>query len=237
MPWKGTDVLSLITRLGGLNMDKSWMIRSWKAFWEPTVIPEFRRFYSADRRFPISVLYPERLSFFYDLNRDMELNVEWHGDENGEFGIIREHLGASAQQGDELAQQVLLGKKDLSAFMQESFARNYADYRAIGEAGRTPRSKIGDRIIGEGRSALHVKRLVWYTPNGDYAGEWTSFIHARFSGQPKIFVSKVDPRAQQPMLWFFQNSCLDEETFTTILTSFQWLDEEFFRSLPAPAYG
>jgi hypothetical protein len=231
------DVLRFIKRLGGLETNKIREIQSWRSFTEPTSIPGFKRFYSADRRFPISAVYPEEFDFFYDFNREAYLHLDWTGRGDKGFGISREHLGMSAQRGDDQARLVLLGKKDLPIFIQESFAQRRAEARAIGIGGSTPKSKLEDAIIGEGTHAFRAKRLVWYTREGDYEGEWSFFVRARLSGLWKTFVSKVDARVQQPMLWLFRNSVLDQATFNTVLSSIRWLDEEFFRSLPTQPYG
>ena len=49
----------------------------------------FRRFYSDDPRFPISIVYPERYSKWYDSNFADHLYVDFHCGTDEGFSVVR----------------------------------------------------------------------------------------------------------------------------------------------------
>ena len=226
-------VIRLIKRMGGLETDKMRAIKSWHCFTEPSAISGYKRFVSADRRFPVSVSYPSGLSFFYDFNDERNLHVDWDGDE-GTLGISRENFGMSAQSGNRDARLVLQGKKDIAQFMLEDFAQRHAQALIVGVHHYPRKPRLENKIVGEKEHFIEAKRLVWLTPSGQYGGEWVFFIRARLAGIWSDYTTKpFDPRASLPELWTIYNSLIEEEVFNTFLSSFQWLSLDFFHSLPA----
>jgi hypothetical protein len=225
-------VIQLIKQMGGLETDKIRAIKSWRCFTEPSAIPEYKRFISADRRFPVSISYPRQLSFFYDFNDERNLHVDWNGSE-GSLGISRENFGMSAQSGNRDAALVLQGKKDISQFMIEEFAQHHATALMVGVHHDPRKPRLEDKIVGEREQPIEAKRLVWLTPSGQYGGEWVFFMRARLAGIWSYYRTTFEPRALLPELWTIYNSLVEEEVFNTFLSSFQWLSLDFFRSLPA----
>lgn len=226
-----SEVIHLIKRMGGLETNKIRAIKSWRCFTEPSPIPEYKRFISADRRFPVSVSYPRQLSFFYDFNDERNLHVDWDGSE-GAMGISRENFGMSAQGGNRGAALVLQGKKDISQFMLEDFAQREARALMVGVRRNPHKPRLENIIVGGREQPIEAGRLVWLTPSGQYGGEWVFFIRARLAGNWSYYMITFEPRALLPELWTIYNSLVEEEVFNTFLSSFQWLSLDFFRSLP-----
>ena len=188
------EIVRLIKHMGGLETDKIRAIESQRCFIEPSSIPGFERFVSADRRFPVSVSYPhQRRGFFYDFESEEYLHVDWYGDDDGSLRIERQNLAMSAQRGDKEAKLVLQGKKDITQFILEDFARRQARAIALGEHHDQRKPRIEDRVVGESERPFEAKRLVWLTPSGQYGGEWVFFVRARQGGVSSCR-TKLDPR-------------------------------------------
>jgi hypothetical protein len=226
------EIIRLIKQMGGIETEKIQSIKSWRSFTEASSMPGFKQFVSADRRFPIRISYPERISFFYDFNREEYLHVDW---DNGRsvFGISRQNLARSAQRGDRDVKLLLQGKKDLSQFMQEDFAQRHADAVSLGMHSDRRTWWIEDRMVGERAQPFAAKSLVWQNSSGAYGGEWTFFLRFRRGGNWSCSATKLDAGTLLPELWTIYNNSLERELFNACLSSICWLNEEFFRTLPA----
>jgi len=226
------EIIRLIKQMGGIETEKIQSIKSWRSFTEASSIQGFKQFVSADRRFPIRISYPERISFFYDFNREEYLHVDWD-DGRSVFGISRQNLARSAQRGDRDVKLLLQGKKDVSQFMQEDFAQRHADAVLLGMHSNRRKWGIEDRVVGERERPFAAKSLLWQNQAGEYGGEWAFFLRFRRGGTWSCSAAKLDPDTLLPELWTIYNNSLERETFKACLSSFGWLNEEFFRSLPA----
>jgi hypothetical protein len=226
------EIIRLIKQMGGIETEKNRSIKSWRSFTEVSSISGFKQFVSADRRFPIRISYPEGISFFYDFNREEYLHVDWD-DGRTIFGISRQNLAKSAQRGDRDVKLLLQGKMDLSQFMQEDFAQRQANAVLLGMHSDRRKWWIEDRVVGEREQPFAAKSLVWQNQTGEYGGEWTFFLRFRSGGTWSFSAIRLDPGTLLPELWTIYNNSLDKETFNSCLSSFCWLSEEFFRSLPA----
>jgi Clp amino terminal domain, pathogenicity island component len=227
-----SKIIRLIKRIGGLETDKIRAIQSRRCFIERSPLADCKRFVSADRRFPISVSYPRRLSFFYDFNDERNLHVDWDKEE-GSVWISRENFGMSAQSSNKEAKLVLQGKKDISQFMLEDFAQGEARALMAGVRRYPRRPRLEDKMVGERTQPIEAKRLVWLSPPGQYEGEWVFFMRARLAGIWSPYTTTFNPRALLPELWVISNTLLEEKDFNVFLSSFQFLSLDFFRSLPA----
>jgi hypothetical protein len=127
---------------------------------------------------------------------------------------------------------LLQGKKDLSQFMQEDFAQRHANAVLLGLHSDRRKWWIEDRIVGENEHSFAAKSLVWQNQTGDYGGEWTFFLRFRRGGTWSFSAIKLDPGTLLPELWTIYNNSLERDTFNLCLSSFRWLSEDFFRSLP-----
>ncbi len=232
------DLIRLIEHMGGTETNKMQIIKTYRCFIELSPIPGFKKFVSADRRFPVSISYPQELIFFLDFNIERNINIHW----NNKLTITRENFGMVAQSGNREANRnarmVLQGKKEITQFMLEDFARRdaWALKQKMRDYSRKP--WLEDKIVGEREQPIEAKRLVWLTPSGEYGGEWVFFIRARLGGIGRTYTTSFEPRAQLPELWTIYNSTVydasvEESVFNTFLSSFQLLNPEFFRSLPA----
>ncbi|MCZ7570791.1 MAG: hypothetical protein M5U01_19705 [Ardenticatenaceae bacterium] len=232
--WKQkAEIIRLIKHTGGLQTDRIRQIKSWRCYIGQSPIPRFKRFVSADYRFPVAVSYPEQFSFFYEFSHKMELHVDWECDADGAFGISREQMAMSAQRGDRDALLFLAGKKDLAQYLQDAFAQREVIARSLGVGGTASRFRIEDTLVGDGDQAFSAKRLVSQNASGEYTGEWVCFVRARYRREWISIGDRVTRAIQQPMLWrLFNHTCLDSKTFKTFVSSFQWLSDEFFQSLP-----
>jgi len=227
-----SKIIPLIKQMGGLETDKIRAIKSRRCFTEPSAILGYKRFVSADRRFPIKVSYPQQLSFVYHFEDERILYVDWDGRE-GSIGISRENFGMSAQSGNRDAKLVLQGKKDIPQFMLEDFAQREVQALMVGVSHYPRIPRLEDKMIGEREQPIEAKRLVWLTPSGQYGGEWVFFMRARQAGIWSCYTT-FKPRALYvlPELWTIYNSLFGEEDFNIFLSSLQWLSLDFFRSLP-----
>jgi hypothetical protein len=226
------EIILLIKQMGGIETEKIQSIKSWRSFTEASSISGFKQFVSADRRFPLSISYPEDIGHFYDFNREEYLHVDWD-DGRSVFGISRQNLARSAQRGDRDVKLLLQGKKDLLQFMQEDFAQHHADAVSLGMHSDRRKWWIEDRVVGEREQPFAAKSLVWQNPSGEYGGEWTFFLRFRRGGTWSCSATKLDPGTLLPELWTIYNNSLEREAFNVCLSSFRWLNEEFFRLLPA----
>lgn len=207
------EIISLIKQMGGIETEKIQSIKSWRSFTEASPMQGFKQFVSADRRFPIRISYPERISFFYDFNREEYLHVDWD-DGRTVFGISRQNLARSAQRGDRDAKLLLQGKKDLSQFMQEDFAQRHANAVLLGLHSDRRTWQIGDRMVGEREQPIAAKSLVWQNPSGAYGGEWVFFLRFRRGGTWSCSATKLDVGSLLPELWTIYNNSLERETFS-----------------------
>jgi len=227
------NLIGLIKRTGGLETDKIRAIMSRRCFTEPSHLPGFERFFSADRHFPISVCYPEGRGFLYDFNREDYLDVEWSSELGESLSISRRNLGMQSQRGDEGARAVVLGKEDIAEFMRGEFARIHSQARMMRHHGYARKPGLERCLVGGDERAFEAHRLVWSTPTGKYGGEWVFFVRARRGGMWGYYDAFLTPSAQLPELWILRNSVVDQDTFGAMLSSFRWLSPQFFRSLPA----
>jgi len=92
---------------------------------------------------------------------------------------------------------------------------------------------VEDRVVGERERPFEAKSLVWQTPSGEYGGEWVFFLRFRGGGMWTCSATKLDSGALLPELWTIYNNSLERDTLNVCISSFRWLSEEFFRSLPA----
>jgi hypothetical protein len=227
------EIILLIKGMGGLETEKIRKIKSEHCFTEPSSLAGYEQFVSADRRFPVSVSYPQELSFFYDFNREEFLHVDWEGGRRGLLNISRQNLALAAQHGKKAEKLVLQGKMDISQFMQEDFARNQANAIMLGMHRDRQKIRIEDGLVGERERPFAAKRLIWQTSSGGYGGEWVFFMRARRGGIWSTSTTKLDPATILPELWIVQNSLVGEEAFTRFLSTFRWLSTDFFQTLPA----
>jgi hypothetical protein len=229
-------LIHLIEQMGCTEKNKMKIIKSHRCFIKLSPIPGFKKFVSADRRFPVSISYPQELVFSLDFNVGRNINIRW----NNELAITRENFGMTAQSGNReasrRARMVLQGKKEISQFMLEDFALRDA-WALKQEMRNYPRKPwLEDRIIGERVRPIEAKRLVWLTPSGQYGGEWVFFLRARLEGTwPNYTTNLFNPRAQLPELWTIYNSAnydasVDESVFSTLLSSLLLLPPRFFCS-------
>jgi len=226
-------VIRLIKRMGGLETDKIRAIKSRRCFTELSPLPGFKRFVSADRRFPVSVSYPRELGFVYHFSDERNLYVDWDVSK-GSLGISHENFGMSAQDGNRGASLVLQGKEDISQFMLDDFTRREAQALMVGVGQYLHKPWLENKIVGEREQPIEAKRLVWQTPSGQYGGEWVFFLRARQAGIWFPYTN-FKPRVLYvlPEIWTIYNSFLGEEDFNMFLSSFRLLNVDFFRSLPA----
>jgi hypothetical protein len=232
-PASYSGLFHLIGHMGATETNKMHIIKSNHCLIELSPIPGFKKFVSADRRFPISISYPQELVFSQDFSLKRNINIRW----NDALAITRENFGMRAQSGNRKAMRnarmVLQGKKEITQFMLEDIAQ--CDSWALKQKMRDyPRKPwLEDTLVGARELPIEAKRLVWLTPSDEYGGEWVFFIRARLGGAWFPYTTKFDPRAQLPELWMVYNSWisdafLDEGVFSTFLSSFRFLPPEFF---------
>jgi hypothetical protein len=215
-----------------MDKDQIRSIRSWRSYSETSSIPGSKRFISADIRFPVSICYPEGMSHFYEFNREAIVHVDWDG-RGGSFGLARDNLAMTANN-DRNSRKFFAGQTDLRGWMEESLADWLATTRMIAADIPVFNPRYNEILVGEEQH--QALRVAWRDETGDYGGEWVCFVRARQGGLWKVLKTgrKLQLRDQQPMLWrCYNHSCLDEESFRTILSSLRWLGDEHFRSLAA----
>ncbi|MFT4038542.1 MAG: hypothetical protein QM692_10210 [Thermomicrobiales bacterium] len=185
-------------------------------------IPGYHRFYSADKRFPISISCPQWLGPYYDFNREHYLKVEFSSSSDMVLTVAREDLAVSAANGDRRAAAVAAGRLDLFDLMERSMAEKQQLYRkhGLGQEIRSYRvTKKSADFVPVGATGLRAPRATWYTPSKELGGEWVFFQSRR-------------PSVLWMIIWQ-ANDRYDESDFRQILSSFRWEDEAFFQSLPA----
>jgi hypothetical protein len=182
---------------------------------EPS-LPGYQRFFSADRQFPISVAYPDRLGAFYDYNRSYDLAVEFPDD----LVIRRKDLRLLAQRDDRNAAEVVSGRRDATWYLREDMENRKHASRDRQFAGvfnvRQYQVKDRDRdLVAVGSPPTRVPRITWETLDGN-SGEWVFFL-LRDMG-----------------LWMIirMPGGLIHVEFQTVLASFRFLTEDFFLALP-----
>lgn len=182
----------------------------------------YRRFFSADPRFPISVSCPQWLGPYYDFNKAQYLKVGFSSGSDEVFTVAREDLAMSAAGGDRLAAAVVAGRSDLFDLLERSMAEKQQLYRRHGfglNIGSYKVTKKEAEFVPVGASGLRAPRAIWYTPSKQLGGEWVFFQSRR-------------PSVLWMIIWNADED-YDESVFRQVLASFRWLDEAFFRSLPA----
>jgi hypothetical protein len=175
---------------------------------EDPALPGFRRFFSADPRFPISIAYPAGHEPFYDFNRPDDLAAEFHDC----FTLTCQDIRLDAR------------SINLVRYVKEDFERRQrlmeSANRFAGERLFSPGRLVkvyhkGNEtvVVGSGLGAFRAPRLVWDT------GEMSFF-----PGPPR-----------RSCLWSVRRIFgeIGDADFATVLASLAWLPPEWFDRLPA----
>ncbi len=182
-------------------------------YWMSYSVPEpslsgWRRFYSTDRRFPVSVAYPDAVSPFYDANRVADLHVEFGDD----FAIYRLDLARLADT-NTWAAEVMQGSRSISSFVK-------ADVESRQEInGPRERFWIRDRArdmatVGSGNHSFRASRVEWASGHGE-----------------RVYFDLPSRRALWSLSWMTE-SRYDRPAFQTFLASFRLLGDAFFDQMP-----
>jgi hypothetical protein len=187
---------------------------------EDSGIPGFKRFYSADRRFPVSIAFPEDGSYFYDFNRAQNLDVEFYPNIGSKsiFVVSRLDLALLAEDYDQDARMVMTNQRDLAWFVERQSEMSKKT-RGSPERYWIKTSDPDMAIVGSGEHRFKASRVVWRSPSGT-TGERVFFAFA--SGE----------------LWgigYEPSESFGEREFRIILGSFRLLRDGFFDSLSAGA--
>ena len=177
-------------------------------------LPGWRRFWPADPRFPITVTCPPGSSPWYNFERSHHL-------------VLETDSGFTVQRQSPIQQ-------DLGSFMKQWAERRLDDRRRLGnspfasEQERAPYKEsykyhIVDRggdmaVVGEAGYAFTAPRVVFTTRSRQIAADWVFFAR-RGVDECWTILRGADK--------------LIEEDFRQVLASFRWLNDEYFRSLPA----
>lgn len=180
---------------------------------EPT-IPGFYRFSSADPRFPVSIACPEDKSPVYDFNRAQYLHVDFSNSNVNSFVVVREDLALYAKNGDREAAEVVSGRRNHFWLMEQAFARK----RGGGWFKKRYRiTKRESEFVPVGRDGFGAPFVALYDEDGEFDGE-------------TVFFAGREPSALWQIIWNPRGG-YDQPTFRQVLSSFRWLDADWFRSI------
>lgn len=176
---------------------------------EEPALPGYLRYFSADPRMPLSIVYPRELSPVFDHN-------EYRGGLSVTFGqrafsVVCTNLLRAGQEGLAVAQ----GRVSAVEFMKETL--DYYRRVNLGAFAGTTRVKVihkGSDIAHVGDRGFDAPRALWERRDGS-RGEWVFFV---VNGQ--MWNISKEPTSE-----------LSDVVFRSILRSFRFLDVEYFHSL------
>lgn len=184
-------------------------IRQFRFTWEDELcLPGFYRFSSADPRFPVSIACPENRPPVYDYNRPQYLHVDFSNSSENTFVVVREDLELYASNGDREAAAVVSGQRDHFWLMAQAFSRRGERYRI---------TKRQSEFVTVGAGSFRAPLVTVLSRSGDLESE-TVF----FAGRERTALWQV--------MWIAAGG-YDPATFRAVLSSFRWLDAEWFRSI------
>jgi hypothetical protein len=216
-----------------LSAEQKLEARTRRCFWDDDNIPGFKRFFSVDARFPISVAFPREDGFF-DFNDDGDLHLQFGGNPIV-MAITRLNLSVLAQRGGpfgNLSELVLEGRRTMLWFQQQGMELRKnapAEFRTLLNVRDYTLKKRSWNMatVGSGETRFKAPRLLFHNRQG-IEGEWVFFTQRPedlFARRPSEFV-----------LWtIIRNAvfdyAIDSATWHKILSSWRWLNPDFATSI------
>ena len=189
-------------------------IRRSASFCTDDDVAGFRRFWSADRSFPISIAYPSHLGDpFYDGNRLSNLLLDFGG-AHGSLSVTKSDLAIRARHGDQIAAQVVSGGRTVEWLVRQEFEMRQS--RNVLDEIRAHRFRIrtGRRdLVRLGSGDALVPQLEWDVGSHSRAG---------------VFFAVGN------QVWDIGRDVADlsEADFLAVVASFRWLNDEYFQQIP-----
>lgn len=187
-------------------------------------LPGFKRFFSNDQRFPLSISYPQNLTAQYSLLEPRGLYAVFGRDTSNiysqELAVTRWDFtqeGYTFIRGSDIYQHI---QRDMDEFLGRQHLPHAAAIKYwiewpgerktfFKKLGRKP-EHLGPALIGE--EGMEVPRVVYLDPEHRY-GERIYFLHP--SDQPSVIWT----------LWRKPFGTLTDDTFKTILRSVRWISD------------
>ncbi len=180
---------------------------------EEPMLSGFDRFFSADPRFPFSIVYPQGLEPFYDDREYLGILCVAFG--RGTFGVIRSDMTRIMELRDQSqpASQIPLSTSPQIDTMLET-VKNWSALGESFELEQSWQAQKGVDITIVGETGFNASRMVWKAGDGRYS-EWVVF------------------QLRSELWTIFRNpiASFSSDNFNTILRSFRFLEEAYFHSL------